>query len=363
MVLQLKTVDKLNITFLVDNTIEWFTKLPPGFTHEAPLHIMKHGHARDPVTGIPILEFEKYCCGAHGFSAVIETEIEGSEPQLTLFDTGPESLSIARNIASLQIPVERITNLILSHWHSDHSGGILSFLRLRQASSPAPVQPCVVDVHPSRPIARGIAPPQVGRIIGQLAADPKFEEIEELGGVVSKHDEGHVVAEGTVYVSGEIPRVTSWEQGLPGSVRWVEDEGEEGKWVPEEHIMDERYALVDVKGKGLVIFSACSHAGIVNVVRDAIDKFKRPIHMIIGGLHLATPDLLDRIAPTVDFLAHKIQPPPTYVLPMHCSGFDVKVALQRELGEGCLLAGTGIRVKVLGDEEGEKGIVVPRVEV
>lgn len=67
--------------------------------------------------------------------------------------------------------------------------------------------------------------------------------------------------------------------------------------------MDERYALIDVKGKGLVIFSAyvpptrshragthsdadvpisrsCSHAGIINVVRDAIDKFKRPVHMV-----------------------------------------------------------------------------------
>ena len=45
-------------------------------------------------------------------------------------------------------------------------------------------------------------------------------------------------------------------------------------------IMDERYVAVDVLGKGLVIFSACSHAGIVNVVRDAIAEFSRPIHMV-----------------------------------------------------------------------------------
>lgn len=29
----LQRVDKLVVTFLVDNTIEWFTKLPPGFSH------------------------------------------------------------------------------------------------------------------------------------------------------------------------------------------------------------------------------------------------------------------------------------------------------------------------------------------
>lgn len=48
-------------------------------------------------------------------------------------------------------------------------------------------------------------------------------------------------------------------------------------------IMDERYVAVDVLGKGLVIFSACSHAGIVNVVRDAIAKFSRPVYMVRGG--------------------------------------------------------------------------------
>lgn len=44
--------------------------------------------------------------------------------------------------------------------------------------------------------------------------------------------------------------------------------------------MDERYIAVDVLGKGLFIFSACSHAGIVNVIRDAIAKFSRPVHTV-----------------------------------------------------------------------------------
>lgn len=63
--------------------------------------------------------------------------------------------------------------------------------------------------------------------------------------------------------------------------------------------MDERYAAIDVAGKGLVIFSAfvhslspskrrltpvrssrCSHAGIVNVVKDAVRKLVRPVYMV-----------------------------------------------------------------------------------
>ncbi|KAJ3476042.1 hypothetical protein NLI96_g11429 [Meripilus lineatus] len=309
--------------------------------------------------------------GAHGFSALIETQIEGDEPHYTLFDTGPESKSIARNIAAMHIPVEKISRVVLSHWHSDHSGGILSFLNVRRQKisslgpnhTPTP-PPCVVDLHPDRPIARGIAPNGPEKVMGQLNPDPTFEEIEEAGGVVEKRGEGHAVAGGGVWVSGEIPRLTWFEEGLHiGAVRFFEEEGEaKGKWVLEQHIMDERYAAIDVAGKGLVIFSSCSHAGIVNVVRDAIKTFNRPVHMIIGGLHLASSDLLYRIAPTVEFFSTKMRPSPTYVLPMHCTGFTAKVALEKALGEGCVPASTGMRIEVVGDREVDKGMFPPVVE-
>lgn len=145
----------------------------------------------------------------------------------------------------MKVPLERVERVILSHWHSDHSGGLLTFLRLRreaveaksnspQPNIPAiPETPCVVDLHPDRPIARGIAP--LGKLIGQLNPDPTFEAVEELGAVVETHDEGHAVAGDTVYVSGEIPRITHFEHGLLGAVRWKGDvKTKLGEWVPEE---------------------------------------------------------------------------------------------------------------------------------
>lgn len=154
--------------------------------------------------------------------------------------------------------------------------------------------------------------------------------------------------------------------------------------------MDERYVAIDVLGKGLIILSACSHAGICNVVEDVVAKLQRPIHMvcghivrhascvvlatddkllhigarlleqIIGGLHLASDDLTPRIAPTVHFLSKSLRPAPTYVLPMHCTGFNAKVALEAALGEGCVPAGTGISVLVQGDAASE-GMMRPPV--
>ena len=72
-------------------------------------------------------------------------------------------------------------------------------------------------------------------MICRLPADPTFEEVESLGAVVEKHAEGHTVAGGTVWVSGEIPRVTGYEGGILGGVRWVtQGADKDGKWVPDE---------------------------------------------------------------------------------------------------------------------------------
>ncbi|KAJ2913080.1 hypothetical protein MD484_g7333, partial [Candolleomyces efflorescens] len=385
---QLKRVSKLTITFLVDNNIEWMTKLPPGFTHELNQHVPRSHPSSKDQGGVPVLDFNDFCCGAHGFAALLETETE-REYTHTLFDTGPDSLSLVRNIKALQVPITKIDRVVTSHWHSDHTGGLLSFLALRKkcveegVTTPpptgtekpciekidpeAPVAPCVVDVHPSRPHLRGIAPPPTWKsVLCALPKDPSFEEISAAGGVLKKHKDGHTVANGTVWISGEIPRVTEFEKGLLGGVRWVE-KGEQGwteereigpigedatgRWIAEPHLMDERYAAVDVEGKGLVLFSSCSHAGIVNVAKDAVRTFDRPIYMVVGGLHLASADLYPRIDPTVSFFSESLRPSPTYILPMHCTGWKAKVALEKELGEGVVPTGVGHRVEIQGSRE------------
>lgn len=89
-----------------------------------------------------------------------------------------------------------------------------------------------LDLHPDRPIARGIAPNGID-VKARLPDDPTFEELEEAGGRVEKHSEAHVVGRGAVYVSGQIPRVTPFETGLKGAFRWMEGEGAEGSWVSE----------------------------------------------------------------------------------------------------------------------------------
>lgn len=45
--------------------------LPPGFTHEGPQHLQAqppHAPPKDTLTGLPILDLDSFCCGAHGLS-------------------------------------------------------------------------------------------------------------------------------------------------------------------------------------------------------------------------------------------------------------------------------------------------------
>ncbi|EUC60370.1 metallo-beta-lactamase superfamily protein [Rhizoctonia solani AG-3 Rhs1AP] len=357
-------VNSLTLDIIVDNSIEWMTKLPPGFTHEAKRHL-NDNPPYDAQKQAPFLDLDNYCCGAHGLSILITTEA-GNEIHRVLFDTGPEPKSITRNLAALRTPVESIECIVLSHWHRDHSGGIIAALeqialarakkQAESSHSRTDSPSVVVDLHPDRPIARGIAPPPTGKVICRLPEDPTHSDVLSAGGVVETHAEGHLVAENSVWISGEIPRVTSFETGLLGAVRWREfhstsSEETQGEWVPEEDIMDERYIAIDVLGKGLVLLSACSQAGICNVIHAATTAFpERPIHAIVGGLHLAGPELQDRVGPTVDFISERLIPAPSYVLPMHCTGFNAKVALAHALGDACVPAGTGMCIEFKGSD-------------
>jgi hypothetical protein len=88
--IMLTQVDKLEFLVLVDNCksgnmqsqrhadlitdVEWMSTLPPGFVYELPQHLMRpppHGPPQDPMSGLPFLDLDNFCCGAHGLSIFI----------------------------------------------------------------------------------------------------------------------------------------------------------------------------------------------------------------------------------------------------------------------------------------------------
>jgi 7,8-dihydropterin-6-yl-methyl-4-(beta-D-ribofuranosyl)aminobenzene 5'-phosphate synthase len=95
--------------------------------------------------------------------------------------------------------------------------------------------------------------------------------------------------------------------------------------------MDERYLAMHVREKGLLVFSACSHAGIVNVLLDARNASPEvPLYGVLGGLHLSGAAMERRIAETVaELKAFQLR----QIMPAHCTGWRALHALLNAFGE------------------------------
>lgn len=153
------------------------------------------------------------------------------------------------------------------------------------------------------------------------------------GDVVVTRDEQSVLGD-AFFISGEIPRVTTFERGLPGQHRQLAD----GSWEKDEILPDERYVSVHVAGKGQVVFTACSHAGLINVLLAAQARFPDvPLYGVMGGFHLA--GVTEAIIPeTVAALA---QFDLKLIAAGHCTGWRAVNALAEAFGDAVVPSAVG----------------------
>jgi 7,8-dihydropterin-6-yl-methyl-4-(beta-D-ribofuranosyl)aminobenzene 5'-phosphate synthase len=94
--------------------------------------------------------------------------------------------------------------------------------------------------------------------------------------------------------------------------------------VKPDAMIDDLSVVANVQGKGLIIVTGCSHAGIVNISHHAMKlNVKERIYAIIGGFHLIEASE-QRIQKTASELK-KIDP--EWVYAGHCTGFKAQMAL------------------------------------
>lgn len=312
----LSAVDSLEVHIVVDNATDSLSSIPKHV--ESEFSYLKR-------KGMRVLSGRCLCCANHGLSCLI-TARRGASSHTVLFDTGPEADTFDRNADRLSLDLGSIESVVLSHGHWDHAGGMLRALDLIRGRDRTRNIPFYA--HPNMFRSRARQLPN-GEML-PMEDVPGVVALTECGANVIATTEPQIFLDNMFYVSGEIPRVTAFEQGLPFHYQKSMD-GQ--RWEADPWIVDERWLGVHVAGKGLVVLTACSHAGVVNVLEDAQSRFPDvPLHSVMGGLHLS--------GPTEALIPDTVQAMKKFALTTiaagHCTGWRAIAALMNEFGDKVL---------------------------
>lgn len=209
-----------------------------------------------------------------GFSCLVE----GMEDTI-LFDTGTHGIILQNNIDQLDVDLSNVDQIVLSHIHLDHTGGIWTVLN----------QHSDVTVH-----------------VPQSFEQSFIDQVTNAGANVTTHELPDTICS-NVCLTGEMGQ-TIREQSM---------------------ILD--------TDSGLVVITGCSHPGIVEILQQAQQVRNRPIFLVIGGFHLmnyGSSEIEDIIN---DFQTMNVK----YVAPTHCTGENAISAFQTAYGNHFVRGGTG----------------------
>ncbi|MBC8873945.1 MAG: MBL fold metallo-hydrolase [Planctomycetes bacterium] len=213
---------------------------------------------------------------AWGFACVVEGLSE-----TILFDTGGKGKLLLANMAKAGFEPEQIHRVVLSHAHSDHTGGLLDFLKVN-------------------PKAKVFVPKA-------FAADFK-QEVSHSGAEL-------VETEGPVKVCDG-----AWTTG-----------------VLTQPLVEQGLCLETSAGP--VVVTGCAHPGIAQMARAATSRAKKPVHAVLGGFHMsrASADQIDTVIERLKELGVQ------QVAPTHCSGDNTRRSMKEAFGDKYLPSGLGAK--------------------
>ena len=287
----------------------WFSLVAMGFGAETT--------ARQSVRALKITVLSTMLAdgdelGEWGFAALVE-----ADGRRILFDTGAKTDVVLKNVQTLKLDLGDVPDVILSHWHWDHVGGLMTLRR---------------DAMAKRPAALGRTHVGAGFFDSRVGTPPGVElnqmirvksEYEQTGGSFVVHAKPVELQPG-VWLTGPVPRKHP-ERNWSGSTQVKTATG------VREDTIDDDMALVINTESGLVIVTGCGHAGVINIIEHA-RTFVRPtrLHALIGGVHLFRAS-----EQTLTWTAGKLREfGLENFIGAHCTGVETVYRLRQDVGLG-----------------------------
>jgi 7,8-dihydropterin-6-yl-methyl-4-(beta-D-ribofuranosyl)aminobenzene 5'-phosphate synthase len=246
--------------------------------------------------------------GEWGFAALVE-----ADGHRILVDTGARPETVLQNARELGIDLSTVKEVVLTHNHGDHAGGLVTLRR---------------ELMKKNPDALSVVHVGKGTFYSRPSADGEGndtllirKEYEATSGKFVEHAEGFEIFPG-VWFSGPVPRKypeRNWS--MTGKVQTPEGLVEDT--VPEDS------SLVLNTPRGLVVVTGCGHAGIVNIMTYATASYAdEPVYAVVGGIHLfpASDQQLEWTAD--EFKQFHV----ANLLGAHCTGIEAVYRLRDRAG-------------------------------
>jgi 7,8-dihydropterin-6-yl-methyl-4-(beta-D-ribofuranosyl)aminobenzene 5'-phosphate synthase len=327
-------IDALAVRVVVDN---YQFAVAPGRTQEGiEIQHFGWGIRQDTPPGRTLVsEF--------GLALHVESR-RGTQTRSALVDFGFTPEALINNTELLGVDPAQLDALVLSHGHYDHFGGLVGFLQ-KHKSRLKPKLPLYVGGEDCFCSRQWTGPPVRGDFgaLDRRALKDANLSVTYAEGPSLVADHGFTTGQIGLRTFEKLLSPTAMKIGVDGGVGCYAarlPENERALTVVPDQFRHEIATGFNLKGKGLVLLTSCSHRGVVNAIQQAqaasgIEK----VHALIGGFHLA-PYQDDYVQQTVASLK---QINIDYVIPLHCTGEPFYDKARAEMPGKVLRSYTGTR--------------------